>query len=167
VFEPDPPDGIEPIGWLLFTSEPISTPKEIERVIDAYRARWLIEEFFKALKTGCAFEKLQLENRNALLNAFGIYLPVAWRLLRLRTLARLAEARPATDVLTLLQLKAIKALSTRPFPANPTLQEALLAIARIGGHIKNNGPPGWIVLGRGFHDVLIAEAAFHGAGIKM
>lgn len=167
VFEPDPPDSIEPIGWLLFTSEPISTPKEIERVIDAYRARWLIEEFFKALKTGCAFEKLQLENRNALLNAFGIYLPVAWRLLRLRTLARLAEARPATDVLTLLQVKAIKALSTKPFPANPTLQEALLAIAGIGGHIKNNGPPGWIVLGRGFHDVLIAEAAFHGAGIKM
>ena len=33
----------------------------------------------------------------------------------------------------------------------------MLAIARLGGHIKNNGEPGWIVLGRGFQDLLLLE----------
>ena len=99
VFEPEPPEGVKPIEWLLCTSEPISTSEEVARIIDWYRARWLIEEFFKALKTGCAFEKLRLEKRTSILNAFAIYLPVAWRLLRLRTLARTPAPMPARDAL--------------------------------------------------------------------
>jgi hypothetical protein len=38
--------------------------------------------------------------------------------------------------------------------ANTTVADALLAIARLGGHIKDNGPPGWIVLGRGYQKLL-------------
>jgi hypothetical protein len=33
----------------------------------------------------------------------------------------------------------------------------MLAIAALGGHIKNNGDPGWLVLGRGLHDLLLLE----------
>ena len=35
--------------------------------------------------------------------------------------------------------------------ANATVADALLAIARLGGHIKKNGAPGWIVLMRTSH----------------
>ena len=31
------------------------------------------------------------------------------------------------------------------------------AIAALGAHIKNNGPPGWLVLGRGFDTLLTLE----------
>jgi len=166
VFEPSPPEGAEPIEWMLFTSEPISTTEEITRIVNWYRARWLIEEYFKALKTGGAFEKLQLERRTSILNAFALYLPIAWQLLRLRSLARSDPGRPAAAVLTRLQLLALRALSKKPLPHEPTVQQALLAIAGIGGHLKRNGPPGWIVLARGFHDVLVAEAAFEGAAVS-
>jgi hypothetical protein len=33
----------------------------------------------------------------------------------------------------------------------------MLAIAALGGHIKNNGDPGWLVLGRGYEDLLLLE----------
>ena len=49
--EKDPPDDMEPVDWLLLTSEPIDTDEQILEVVDIYRARWLIEEYFSALKT--------------------------------------------------------------------------------------------------------------------
>ena len=42
---------MEPVDWLLLTSEPIDTDEQILEVVDIYRARWLIEEYFSALKT--------------------------------------------------------------------------------------------------------------------
>lgn len=157
VWEPEPPDGEHPIEWLLLTSLPVSSAAEIEFVIDTYRRRWLIEELFKALKTGCQFQKLQLESLDALLNALAIMLPVAARLLALRHLAQYAPERPASDVLTGLQIRVLRAYEhTKKLPL-VTARDAMLAVARLGGHIKNNGDPGWQVLGRGFEDLLALE----------
>ena len=36
----------------------------------------------------------------------------------------------------------------------------MLGIAGLGGHIRNNGEPGWIVLGRGFDDLLLIELGY-------
>src|SRR5262249_40228772 len=47
VTEIDPPSDAEPIEWMLATTEPIDTVEDILRVVDDYRARWIIEEFFK------------------------------------------------------------------------------------------------------------------------
>jgi hypothetical protein len=44
-----------------------------------------------------------------------------------------------------------------------SLREALLAVAALGGHIKNNGEPGWIVLGRGFETLLTLEQGWKAA----
>jgi hypothetical protein len=33
----------------------------------------------------------------------------------------------------------------------------MLAVAALGGHLKSNGDPGWLVLGRGMHDLLLLE----------
>ena len=35
-----------------------------------------------------------------------------------------------------------------------------LGFAALGGHIKNNGDPGWIVLGRGFTRLAEAEVVW-------
>ena len=32
-----------------------------------------------------------------------------------------------------------------------------LALAALGGHLRNNGPPGWIVLGRAYEKLLVLE----------
>ena len=86
VWEVDAPAGEEPVEWRLITSEPIDTLAQVLRIVDIYRTRWMIEEFFKALKTGCAYEKRQLESLQTLLVALALLAPVAWQLLLLRHL---------------------------------------------------------------------------------
>jgi hypothetical protein len=39
------PRGVEPVSWFLVTTEPIDTRAQIEFIVDAYRTRWIIEEF--------------------------------------------------------------------------------------------------------------------------
>jgi hypothetical protein len=157
VQEADPPVGADPVEWRLLTSEAIDTPDDVAAVVDAYRARWLIEEYFKALKTGCRYEERQLGSKRALLNALALFAPIGWQLLALRHLSRDHDEVPAEAVLSPLKLKILRAhKDTRAMPCS-TIREAMLAIARLGGHIKNNGDPGWIVLGRGFEDLLLLE----------
>lgn len=150
VWEPAPPQGETPVQWLLLTTEPCETAAEIMRVVDLYRSRWMIEDFFKALKTGCALEDRQLESRHALLNLLALFLPVAVHLLWLRTCARDTPDVPATEVFTPLQLTVLQHRSHRKMPEGPSALQALWALAGLGGHIANNGWPGWQVLGRAF-----------------
>ena len=152
VFEASPPAGETPIEWMLFTSEPVETLAQVEAVVDHYRARWVIEEYFKALKTGCAFQKRQLCSYEGLVRALTLFVPMAWTLLALRSLGRETTLRPATEVFSNDQLRLLRAIlekRRRTLPDKPTVRDAMLGIAALGGHIKNNGDPGWQVLGRG------------------
>jgi hypothetical protein len=157
VQEVDAPAGTEPVSWVLVTTEPITTTSQIERIVDAYRARWPVEELFKALKTGCAFEKRQLESLPVLLNALAVFIPIAFDLLALRSAARTQPDRSASTLLRPTQLLVLERHKQIRLPPRATARAALLAIAQLGGHIKNNGEPGWIVLGRGFQKLLDLE----------
>jgi hypothetical protein len=149
-----------PIDWVLLTTLPIDDAAQVEFVIDCYRRRWLIEEYFKCLKTGCAYETRQLESKHALLNALALFVPIAWRLLTFRSLARETPNEPASSILSKRQLNILRARSKRPMSQVPTLREAMLAVAAEGGHIKNNGDPGWQVLARGYVKVLHMELGY-------
>jgi hypothetical protein len=156
VFEVDPPREEPPVEWVLLTNLPIATPADIEFVVDCYRRRWLIEELFKALKSGCNYEKLQLESEKTLINALATILPIAAQMLRLRAFARSDASLPVHAIVTKNQLAALRAVVTK-LPKNPTTREVLLAVAQLGGHIKNNGEPGWLVLYRGWRDLMLIE----------
>ncbi len=160
VFEPSPPPGEIPIDWTLLTSERVEDFDAAVAVVDHYRTRWLIEEYFKALKTGCAIEKRQLCSLDGLLRALGLFIPMAWTLLVLRYLGQQKNSRAAGFVLNVNQLLLLRAMLDkrgRSFPQRPTVRDAMLGIAALGGHIKNNGDPGWLVLGRGFRKFAEAE----------
>jgi hypothetical protein len=157
ILEENPEKGCEPIVWMLATSLPIDKPSEIERIIDIYRARWVVEEFHKALKTGCMFEKRQLESFEALTTLLALSYPIACELLRVRSRAR-QPGLAASDVLRQSMLDCLRAHPrTRPLSANPTAEEALGVIAALGGHIKWNGPPGWQSLAVGYMQLLAFE----------
>lgn len=152
VVEPEPPPGEAAIEWMLFTSEPVQTLEDATVIVDHYRARWLIEEYFKALKTGCAFEKRQLMHLDGLVRALAVFVPMAWRLLLLRHLGRAPVPIPVDHLFDGEQVLLLrKVLKRRGYhlPRRPTMRDAMLGIAALGGHIKNNGAPGWLVLGRG------------------
>ncbi len=157
VSEVDPPDGEPAVEWFLLTDLPVDTPEQLARVVDHYRGRWVIEEYFKALKTGCQYERRQLGSAHSLLNALAVLSTVAWRLLLLRHLARDAPERPASEVLTTTQIDVLKAFARKPLPEQPSIRAAMLAVAKLGGHQKQNGDPGWLVLGRGMHDLMMIE----------
>ena len=158
VWEPEPEPGEPAVEWRLFTTEPVDTQEQVERIVDGYRARWVIEEYFKALKTGCNIEQSQLESLDTIENLLGIYIPVAWQLLALRGMARDEPARPATDALSPLQITVLRLIIRgKPLPPSPTVKDVAAAIADLGAHIKSNGPPGWQVLGRGFEELRRAE----------
>jgi hypothetical protein len=168
VFEVGKPAGEKPIEWLLLTSEPIETREQIAAVIEGYRTRWTIEEYFKALKTGCAFEKRQLESFRTLSNLLAYSLVIAYAILLLRALSRTSVTVPADALLSPDELLCLALMTTGKKTKFKTAREVLDAIAKLGAHIKNNGDPGWRVLSRGWQRLLDFEAAYQamkGAGL--
>ena len=163
-WEMTPPAGESPIEWRLVTTEPIDTVDQVLRIVEWYRTRWLIEEFFKCLKTGCAYEKRQLESLDTLLVALGLLAPIAWQLLLMRHLAR---ELPDVGAAVALTARQIAILRTTPvgttLSITPSMRDALLVVARLGGHLRQNGAPGWLVLARGMQKLLCMETGWAAA----
>jgi hypothetical protein len=156
VWEPHPPASEPPVEWILLTSEPIGSAADLARIVDIYRARWIIEDYFKALKTGCSLERRQIESYDALRKMLAILAPIAWRLLYLRGLTRQSPKRRATWAFSTLELELLsRAAATRGRPRPKNVSDALTLLARLGGHLKNNGPPGWQTLARGYEKLLL------------
>lgn len=163
------PQGTTPVVWRLITTESIETDAQISKIIDIYKKRWLIEEFFKVLKTGCQFESHQLENIKGLLVALSIESAIAWQLLRLRDVGRRSPDTLGRELLTPCQYLTIRQLRAKrgiPFKELSVL-EVTQELAMLGSHLKNNGLPGWIVLKRGIKKLnLITEGLLLAAQMK-
>lgn len=161
-----PPGEEEPIHWLLWTSEPARTQKQIMAVVRAYALRWRIEDFHLVWKQGCRVEQLQLETRERLEKALLLYAGVAVRLLRLRDLARTEPTAPCTEVLADDEWRALQTHitgeSTTPTTAVPTIEQATKWLGRLGGHLgrKCDGMPGVRTLWRGWRDLAILVAGY-------
>jgi hypothetical protein len=135
VSEPAPPEGEAPVTWRLFTTEPIGTDAEVAAIIDAYRKRWIIEELFKALKTGCRYQERQLLSIKPLLVDLAIEVPIAWRMLSLRWLASKRSDDLAETVLTQRQLDVLPRIiraKGREISDHPTVSEALAQVGEAG-----------------------------------
>jgi len=168
IWEPEPPQGEEPIEWYLYTSEPIETAEQQLVVVDYYRARWVIEEYIKAIKTGCDFEKRQLQDYEALINLLAVFLPIAYRLLLLRSEAARTPEQAALNVVSQDELDVLRVLGRRKLPEAPTAEDVYLAIAELGGYIKYaKTPPGWLTLARGFEDLQTLTAGWRAAKLQL
>jgi hypothetical protein len=72
---------------------------------------------------------------------------------------------PAVTYIVQDRLEVLGAL-VPTMPPNPTLTHVAMAVAKLGGHLKSNGMPGWRVLGRGmerWHQSVEAVRAFTAA----
>jgi hypothetical protein len=146
----------EPLHWILLTSLPCETCAQVQRVIGRYTARWWIEEYHKALKTGAGAEQSQLEQRERLEALIAVLAVVAVRLLATKFLA---HSRPESwEAVQSLGPEALAILEQKlgPPKAGWTNQSLLIAVARLGGFVgrKRDGLPGWQTIWRGWHRLM-------------
>ena len=151
VWEPRPPDGVEPVEWVLLTSVPTQTVEQAWERVDWYRARWIVEDYHQGLKTGCRVEQRQVQTYEGLRRLLGLLAPAAVRLLQLRATARQTPEQPASQTLPAEVVQVVAARAGVP-ASQLTAQQCWHSIARFGGYLgrKGDGPPGWKTLWRGW-----------------
>lgn len=154
VFEPDPPEETEAISWLLLTTEPIDTLEQVLTVVRDYSARWIIEEFHKAWKTGCRMEQRRLQTRENFERVMTITAAVAIRILQLRQLST-EKRKPCDTVFETDEWQCLfvctepgKRLPKQP----PDTNWAYYALAKLAGwsDSKRTGRVGWQTLWTGW-----------------
>jgi hypothetical protein len=168
------PDGVEPIDWMLLTSEGVLKPADAEERIDWYGLRWIIEEFHKSEKSGCCLERVQLKSARAIQNWAALVAIVAVRLIQLRDLAQEA-VRESTDDPSAPGNRAevLRTFVPRPWVLivaklahchwiERTPRQFWLTLAKRGGYLarKGDGLPGWSAIWRGWYEIMLMV---HGA----
>jgi len=152
--ETEPPEDEEPLEWLLLTTVAVDDFESACQRIDWYTRRWGIEVFHRTLKSGCKIEKRQLTTIDRLGSCLAIDMVVAWRVYYLTMLGRQTPDLPCSVFFAEAEWKALTAHAARkPEPAAkpPSLYEAIVMVARLGGYIKNSRkkPPGTTNMWRG------------------
>lgn len=160
------PRGIQPLHWVLLTSLPVANFNQAWKVIGYYEKRPLVEEFHKALKTGCRVEERQYETHDRLEAITALLSVVAVRLLQLRSAARQTPERPAAEVVPTRWVTVLRHL--RRGRAIDTVKQFFRELAGLGGHLlrKCDGEPGWITLWRGFEKLHLALRAVRAYRLK-
>ena len=157
VKELDAPAGVEPLEWVLLSNLPAENFGQACRLVDYYAVRPVLEDYHKGMKTGLGIERLQFEHAERLEPAIALLSVIAALLLGLRHAARQedAERTAAAAVVPLLWVRVLSVkLHGRPRD-DLSVGEFLRGVARLGGHLgrKHDGPPGWLTLWRGWHDL--------------
>lgn len=159
VREDDPPGDEEPVEWLLLTNLPIVTIEQVRQVIQYYSVRWMIEVYFRTLKTGCRVEERLFEQIDRVLNCLAVYMIVAWRVLYVCRLARSSPDISCEAVFEPAEWQAVWTIVKKiKLPKQPPkLLVMLKIVARLGGYVERpKSLPGpqtvWIGLQRA-HDI--------------
>jgi hypothetical protein len=138
VREATPPEGEDPIEWILLTTLPIDTPEAVREIIQYYCVRWMIEVFFRTLKSGCRVEERRFEHIDRLLPCVAVYLTVAWRTLMV---CRLGRSCPNMDCEAVFEPSEWKSVwmaihQKAPPRRSPKLAEVLRLIGQLGGYVN-------------------------------
>lgn len=147
----EPTGGAEGLEWILWTSVPITNAASASVQVDWYAHRWVIEEYHKCLKSGCAVQARQLTTAVGLQRVLGFLAIVAVKLLQLRMLSRTDPECLASTVIPPLLLQVLAA-RLGLFSVELTLGQFWLVLARLGGFLarQSDGLPGWQTLWRGW-----------------
>lgn len=167
VVEIDPPPGETPVEWLLLTSLPIVDADAVRQVVQYYCVRWMIEVFFRVLKSGCRVEERLFEHMDRLLACLAVYLVVAWRTLYVCRLGRDCPDASCEAVFEPAEWKSAWKVVCREDPPYepPPLGTMVRLVAQLGGYVHRprNDPPGpqtvWIGLQR-LHDFALCWETF-------
>ena len=117
--EPNPPEGVEAIDWMLLSNRPITSAEEAWERVQWYRCRWGIEEWHRVLKTGCGAEHREFKTAEHLKRVLAFDLIVAWRILACLKLGRVLPQLPATVLYTQDELAVLCAYQKKETSCPP------------------------------------------------
>jgi hypothetical protein len=156
VREVDAPQGVEALHWILLTSLPCGRWAQVQRIIGRYTARWWVEEYHKALKSGVGVEDSRMERAYRLESLVAVLAIVAVRLLNAKLLAQACADQPVQPEVFGPEALAILAERFGKPSEGWTHRSALVAVARLGGFLarKHDGSPGWQTIWRGWQRLM-------------
>lgn len=161
--EENPPAGLpqeQVIDWMLLSSLDAPELESARKAAQYYALRWRIEEWHRCYKQGCAIEASQLDDAEDIQRLGAVLCVVAVRLLQLRDMAD--EGHPnGNDPAALkcmfppLYVQVVARLAGER-AEDMTPRRFLLQVAKQGGYLgrKNDPRPGWLVLWRGWNDIV-------------
>lgn len=151
------PKGVEPLHWVLFTSLAVESAEAAIEVVTYYEARWTIEEFHKALKTGCNVEERQLKTGDRLGPLIGLMSVQAIRLLRTKSVARAEPERPAEEIVPERYIRQLERSRKLAVGSLLTVRDFFRTLAKLGGFLgrKGDGEPGWLTIWRGWEKLYL------------
>jgi Transposase DDE domain len=161
VIEQDAPKNVEPVHWLLLTTHQVENAQKAWQIIAWYQQRWIIEQFFRTMKTqALKIEDSQLQTAERLMKLTAIAARAAAITIQLVQARSGAKAQPATLAFAPVEIEALKALNGKlqgstALQKNPhapqTLAWAAWIIAKLGGWdgYPSSKPPGPITFHHG------------------
>ena len=161
VVELEPPSGVEPLRWRLFTTHEVASAEAAWQIVAWYKMRWTIEQLFRVMKTqGLKLEDSQLDTADRLLKLAAIATRAAAVTIQLVQARDGRGLEPASLAFDRNEIAALEALSPtvegktqlqkNPHPRR-SLAWASWIIAHLGGWdgYPSSKPPGPITFKHG------------------
>lgn len=162
VRETSKPEDGKPVHWRLLTTHEVTSLGEAHRIIDLYRMRWIIEEFFHTLKTaGFNIEAADIGDPQVMIKFVTAATVAAVTVMQLVKARDGTTGQSLTDAFDPADQPILEAVSAQlegktAKQKNPhsrgSLAFAAWVIARLGGWTGYYGKPGPQVMRRGLDD---------------
>src|SRR5262245_14101188 len=161
VVEPHPPKGAKPVHWLLLTTHALTCVADAWQIVAYYKQRWIIEQFFRSMKTqGLRIADSQLETAAGLMRLVAIAAKAAAIVIQLVQARNGGAALPAEVAFSADEIAVLEAIN-RPLQGKTKLQDnphrkrtltwPAWLIARLGGWTgyASHRPPGPVTFHHG------------------
>lgn len=139
----------EECSWIIYTNSSVKKKRDIRKVIERYKKRWVIEDFFKVLKTGCGADKIRLyASHHKIKNHISMLIVSACRLHYLTYTGREADKISAEEVFERHECEAIFKLRNKPIPEFISLKDMVMNMSKLSGYelSKYGNAPGIIYI---------------------
>lgn len=134
----------EDLEWVLLSSVAVEDAAQACERLDWYAGRWLIEEYHKGLKSGCAIERRRLESAERLTALLGFLALIAVRLLQGREAARRTPEALVQGTVPAVFVRIV-AHRHKLSAERMTQGQFWRGVAKLGGFLgrRSDGKPGW------------------------
>lgn len=161
--EENPPDGVEPVEWLLFTNLCVESAADAIQAARYYKQRWKIERFHFVLKSGCQIEKIQQRSIDGIELLILMYSIIAVHIMMLTYTARNYPNTPCSLLFEESEWQTLfrAANRTTDCPKTPySMADALRFVAKLGGcvGVQSDGEPGLKVVWIGLNNLFLLNA---------